>query len=1470
MSTISHLKDQAESLGLVGSEILQFIRDQQSQEREDREKEREDKANERELEKERLRVSSDQEKMRVNQHLEEEKIELEKLRLTHAHDLELARIAAGGGNDRSTAVRVEKPRLPSYKDGEDMPAYLVRFERVCDLLELSRDSLAVRLGSLLSGKAAEIYSSLTPNVTGDYDRLKEAILKAYNKTYDTYRSEFRTSRIDSNVSYVQFVTTLGQKLDFWIESSKITKSYENLREFIVLDQLLAGVPAELRLFLKERGTMSLEDTANCADNWASAHYGVKKSFHAEPASSRRNFSNRGDFSNKGTPEKYSSQLFGSKQTDLPRSTNSKGNAQNITCHNCGSKGHFKSNCPGMTRVKTDPGRSENVHSVRVCLEEKISPKYMSCGTINGSNVSTILRDTGCTCVIVACDVFPNLDTTKLSKVDLSDYLGRITKFPMVKCYLKCDFYDGWVDAILAPIKCCSVIVGNIPGVRDRREEVISSVSHNITEGSARVDNHEVSLAVTRAESKRSNVPHPLKLPKINSLTLTPEDFSVKQKSCKTLSTPWHKAREGDISTLKDGSKFKFVVKDTLLYRECMHSPNPSIIGRKSLVLPVECRALVLHTAHENPIAGHFSHNKTMSKIASDFYWPGAALDVRTYCRSCDVCQRMSQKRTKPVPLVKMPIIDTPFSRISMDIVGPLTPMSADGHRYILTVIDWATGFPEAVALKSIDSISVSEALLAIFSRVGIPHTILSDQGTNFTSKLMGELHRLLGVQPIFSSIYHAQGNGRQERLHSTLKSSLKKLCIDKPRDWHRYLVATLFALRELPSDRSGFSAFELLYGRKVRGPIRVLKDLWVDKEASDDQRDSFQYIIDLRSKLENCAKLALENSKLSQKSFSTYFDLKAKDRSLTVGDEALILLPDSSNKLLMSWKGPYPVVKRLNKVNYVLDCGNRTKVFHINLLKRYVRRATVSNTSIISEHVANISVVPSNVFFVAHAVVIDESALFMTSGELEKTKIDLVREPCLDVGPLSTSIPSINPSISEDLSSQQRVDINNLLTEFDDVLSDLPGHTTTVTHTINLMTAAPVRSRVYPVPVHLRRVFDEEVDELLKLGIIQRSESDFCSPVVLIRKADSSYRLAIDYRTLNSFSKFDAEPSFNIDEDLHKFSGSKFYSEIDITKAYHQVELDRKSRPLTAFPTSRGLMEYTRLPFGLLTACATYARLMRIVLADLSGVTFYFDNILIYSRTWEAHLSVLRKVFERLRSHGLTAQPKKCNFGYVSINYLGFVISQDLLSPQKPKIEAMCLAEPPESKKCLRSFLGFISFYRKFIPNLATVTAPLTDMLKKDVKEPLSYSVDQLSCFKKIKCFFSSQPVLRLPDVNLPFVVRTDGSGFGIGAVLLQYYDNTPFPVSYASRKLTTSEVKFSTVERECLAIVFAIQKFSVYLLGKPFLLEVDHRPLVYLNKMKNLNSRLARWSLCLQPYNYTIVYLPGSENVGADYLSRS
>lgn len=177
-------------------------------------------------------------------------------------------------------------------------------------------------------------------------------------------------------------------------------------------------------------------------------------------------------------------------------------------------------------------------------------------------------------------------------------------------------------------------------------------------------------------------------------------------------------------------------------------------------------------------------------------------------------------------------------------------------------------------------------------------------------------------------------NGRIERFHATLKASLRKLCAEKPKEWHRYLIPTMFALREMPSDRSGYSAFELLYGRQVRGPISVLRDLWEDNSLQEDQRSCFQYVIELKNKMEECAKIAAQNSAISATKFKTYFDHKSQDRKFIPGDEVLLLLPDTHNKLLMSWSGPFKVLERRNKVNYLIDEKGKHKLYHANLLKK--------------------------------------------------------------------------------------------------------------------------------------------------------------------------------------------------------------------------------------------------------------------------------------------------------------------------------------------------------------------------------------------------------------------------------------------------------------------------------------------------------------------------------------------------------
>lgn len=1021
-------------------------------------------------------------------------------------------------------------------------------------------------------------------------------------------------------------------------------------------------------------------------------------------------------------------------------------------------------------------------------------------------------------------------------------------FPTKECYIECPHFTGWTEVVVAPIKPNTIIIGNVENATK-----LSPMDSEPPKSVSPIDNKKAEIAViTRNASK--NVPvHPLVLPKLNPINIQPKDFADLQLQCPTLGNIRDKAEAKETIITKDGNKFIYEWTNGLLYRRYIASKYPNKVGSTILLIPAECKTAVLSTAHESAMAGHFSHRKTEQKIKSQFHWPQMSTDIRNFCRSCDKCQRVAPKgAVKRVPLMKMPILTEPFSRVAVDLVGPLSPPSSDGHRYILTLIDIATGFPEAVPLKTIDSIAVSEALMHIFSRVGIPKEILSDRGAQFTSALMGEIHKMAGLKPLFTTPYHPMCNGRIERIHSTMKACLKKLCSTKPKEWHRYLVPTMFALREMPSDRTGFSAFELLYGRQVRGPIAVLRDLWENKSLNEDNRTQYQYVIELRSKLEECAKIAAENSNISATKYKQYFDLKSQNRQFSPGDEVLLLLPDSSNKLLMAWKGPAKVLERRNRVDYLIELDGKQKLYHANLLKKYYTRGSIAR---IEGHSPQ------------HPL--DCEALTLTKN---LPVIHQQTEENNEQEEIYTIEPDIKetPTIGKDLSASQEKDVETLIEKYKDVLSPIPGCTNAVTHDIILQTNKPIRAKVYPVPLHLKTTFDKEVDNLFEIGVIRSSTAPNCSPCVMVKKSDGTYRLTIDYRALNANTVFQAETPCIADETPHKFTNAKYFSEIDLAKAYYQVKLTEQAIPLTAFPTSRGLMEFVRMPFGLVGAAATHIKMMRKILHGLPNVAFYFDNIFVYSQTWSEHVQALEAVFQTLKQHQLTARPSKCKFALNSLNYLGFDIENNVIKPKEHRIAAIATIPPPTTQKALRSFLGLISFYRKFIMNAAQLTAPLSDLLKKQVREPLKWDETALDCFGQLKKVLCEGPILRLPDARKPFVVRSDACNQSVGAILLQYHDDEPHPVAYISRKLQDNEKNYSTIEKECLAIIFALKKLKFYLVGQGFILEVDHRPLIYLNKFKGENDRLMRWALALQSFRFRIVYIAGKDNLGADLLSRN
>ena len=440
---------------------------------------------------------------------------------------------------------------------------------------------------------------------------------------------------------------------------------------------------------------------------------------------------------------------------------------------------------------------------------------------------------------------------------------------------------------------------------------------------------------------------------------------------------------------------------------------------------------------------------------------------------------------------------------------------------------------------------------------------------------------------------------------------------------------------------------------------------------------------------------------------------------------------------------------------------------------------------------------------------------------------------------------------------------------------DKLGATSVVAHKIVTYDSKPVFHKNYRYPSILRNEVRTQVDELLAGGIVRPSDSPYNSPLWIVpKKPDSQgnkhWRMVIDYRALNEKTVGDAYPLPNITDILDQLGGAKYFSVLDLASGFHQIPMDPGSRAKTAFSIPFAYLEFTRMPFGLKNAPATFQRLMDRVLSGLQGIELfvYMDDIVVYGISLENHASKLRVLLGRLKEAGLALQPEKCHFLKRQITYLGHVISEDGVKPDPRKIEAVKNFPVPKRRKNIKQFVGLVGYYRRFIPDFARIAKPLNSLLKEGV--PFQWTDSQQIAFETLRDIICSEPLLQYPDFTKPFVVTTDASNYALGAVLSQGEIGQDLPIAYASRTLKDAEVRYFTTEKKLLAIVFAVQHFRPYLYGRKFLLVTDHRPLVWLHNLKDPNSRLGRWKIKLSEYDYTIVYKPGKINSNADALSRN
>jgi len=1382
--------------------------------------------------------------------------------------------------------------LPHFRETE-VDSYFSAFERIAVSFHWPKDCWTLLLQCRLVGKAMEVFSTLSLEDSLNYDAVKLAILRAYELVPEAYRQKFRGHKKSPTQTFVEFSREKALLFDKWCSATKVD-DFNSLRELVLLEEFKSCLPERVVVYLNEQKVNALAPAAVLADEFMLTHKSVFSVSRTEKSVTGSSSRAQGSIREK---------------SGAPNSKEKK------DCFYCHKFGHLIADCPVLLRKQQfrDPKSVafvKTVSSEPSCCTESfdanyepfVMPGFVSLsGKEDDRRKISILRDTGAMQSIMLSDALPFSDASYCgSNILIRGIEMQVVSVPLHQVHLQCTLVSGLVRVGIRsslPVKGITFILGNdlaggkvLPAPEVTDAPCVCSVSDDVislhpevfsacavTRAQSAKTVREVDLAdsllgplladdVKTSETERGSVNAPkvkksenwlegltsLDLPITRSQIVKAQNDDLSLRKCLSAVVSAEAAKERNTAY--------FVDKGLLMRKWCSKVEEDldwNVIYQ--VVVPTQYRSQVLCLAHEHLLSGHLGITKTYQRVLQYFFWPGMKRDVAKFCRTCHTCQIAGKPNQviSPAPLSPIPVIGEAFEEVLVDCVGPL-PKTKAGNQYLCTIMCRATRFPEAVPLRKITAPVILKTLTKFFSTFGLPKVVQTDQGTNFLSRVFTQTLRSLSIEHRVSSAYHPESQGVIERFHQTLKSMLRKFCMDTTKDWDEGIPLVLFAVRESVQESLGFSPAELVFGHTLRGPLKVLQDKMTESN-SEKKENVLDYVSRFREKLHSACDLARTFLKSTQSEMKDRFDKNAVARSFQPDDKVVVLLPILGSALSARFTGPYRVVKKLSDTDYVISTPDRrrkTRVCHINMLKAYYDR----------DQCESVKQLPDS------AVVLITSKGSVLEGDLREDEDELVLrntpQQCSKLG--NSAILSNLSSYLSSLPNAQRQDVVDLITSFPVLFSDVPSQTGVLQHDIDVRDAKPIKQHPYRVNGVKRAAMKTETDYLLENGLARHSYSPWSSPCLLVKKPDGSFRFCTDYRKVNAVTVPDCYPLPRMEDCVDSIGSARFVSKLDLLKGYWQVPLTSRASDISAFVTPDCFLQYHVMAFGLRNAPATFQRLVQTVLAGVPNCKAYLDDLVIFSDDWKEHLSLLRTVFERLESASLTLNLAKCVFGQATVTYLGKQVGNGQVKPVDEKVAAITKFPVPVTRRELRRFLGMIGYYRSFCKNFATVVTPLTNLLSP--KKTFVWNEECQFAFENAKALMCTSPVLAAPQFNQAFKLEVDASAVGAGAVLIQEgTDGVDHPVCFFSRKFNKHQANYSTIEKETLALLLALQFFEVYLGSSslPTIVFTDHNPLVFLSRMCNANQRLMRWALFVQNYHLDIRHKKGSENILADTLSR-